>query len=406
LIVVGLMSGTSLDGIDAAVVEVTGDTTDSVQWKILAFRSSPYTEERRSRIRECIEVGNAGLLCALHADLGEWFAQAVLGAVADAGLEMTAVDLIASHGQTVWHIPPGTQSGQRFGLETPRGASLQLGDAATIAQRTGVDVVADFRARDLAVGGHGAPLVPWLDKLLFGLEDRGRCLQNLGGMGNVAWLPPRNSKDAIIAFDTGPGTALIDAAVRQATNGLEAYDVEGAMAAAGKVNESVVSDIMAYSFFRQPPPRSTGRELFSSQLVHILGEEQGLVVGDKKAWCDLVASLTEVTARSIADAYRRWLPTGQVSEVILAGGGSLNRELVQRIRANLDPIPVRSLEALGVDPEAKEALAFALLGWAYRHRIAGNLPEVTGALGPVVLGTMTPGVVGTMGGEGVDCAQA
>lgn len=394
--VLGLMSGTSLDGIDAAVVEVTGGCLEDFQWELLCFQSYAYSRGRRDRIARCIESGTPGTISALHVDLGEWFAEAALEAIDSAGLKASEIDLIASHGQTIWHIPPGEPFEDRFLLETPRGASLQLGDPATIAERTGVDVVADFRARDLAAGGHGAPLVPWLDRLLFRLEDRGRCLQNLGGIGNVTWLPPRSSGAPALAFDTGPGNGLMDIAATIASSGTERFDRDGAMAAAGTVRPEIVDAVLCLPFFEEVPPRSTGRELFSPALVRRLAKDIGIdeETGSGRraeAWSDLLASLCEVTARSVSDAYRRWLPADEITEVVITGGGAQNPHLLERIRVLLDPIPVVTGEVLGVHPDAKEALAFALLGWAHHHGLAGNLPEVTGARRPVIMGSRTPG---------------
>jgi anhydro-N-acetylmuramic acid kinase len=241
----------------------------------------------------------------------------------------------------------------------------------------------------MAAGGHGAPLVPWIDVTLFRRDQGARALQNIGGIGNVTWVPPRSSAEGAFAFDTGPGNALIDAAVELATSGRMTFDRDGRLAAQGTVNEQLVTELLAHPFFSQEPPKSTGRELFGrpfvDRLVAALQPE-----GDRD-WLDLVATLTELTARSIADAYGRWLIPRGLEEVVVTGGGALNPTLLGRIRALLDPLPVHDGTVLGIDPEAKEAIAFAVLAWAHWYGIPANVPAATGAEGPRVLGSFTPG---------------
>jgi len=378
--VVGLMSGTSLDGVDAAVVEFEGADERELRWGVRAFVTVPYTAERRERIHEAIVAGGAAALCRLHADLGEWFAEAALAACEAAALAPEEVDLIGSHGQTVWHEPP--EAGRR-------GATLQLGCAATIAERTGIPVVSDFRVRDVAAGGEGAPLVPWVDRLLFSLPDRRRVLQNIGGMANLTWLPPRGDPSPLLAFDTGPGNALIDAAVTLATGGRETYDRDGEWARRGQVRPDLLAELLSHPFFHRAPPKSTGREVFGRPFVEALVER--IAPTTDRDWADLVATLTALTARSIADAIRRYaLPWG-VDEVVVTGGGARNPALLSMLEGELAPIPVRHGDVLGLDPDAKEAVAFAALAWAHVHGIPANIPEATGAAGPRVLGCFTPG---------------
>jgi anhydro-N-acetylmuramic acid kinase len=378
--IVGLMSGTSLDGVDAALVEVTGEGIDDVQARVVHALTVPYEEAQRAVIHDGILAGTAEALCGLHAELGEWLAGAVVQVCRAADVDLSSVDAVGSHGQTVWHRPP---------VAGRRGATLQLGDAATIAERTGITVISDFRTRDIAAGGHGAPLVPWVDQLLFALPDRARALQNIGGIGNVTRVPPRGSNETVFAFDTGPGNALMDAAVEIATGGRLKYDRGGQLAARGKVDEALLADLLRHPYFAAEPPKSTGREEFGrpfvTRLVELLEPE-----GDQD-WMDLVATLTELTARSIADAYRRWLIPLGLDEVVLTGGGAKNPTLAARIAALLDPLPMVDGEKLGVDPEAKEAVAFAVLAWAHLRGIPANLPSATGAAGPRILGSLTPG---------------
>lgn len=378
--VIGLMSGTSLDGIDAALVEIVGDPEGEVRWRVLSFVTTPYTAEQRQEIYEAIAAGGTAELCRLNARLGRWFADAASGAVAATGLRLEDVDLIGSHGQTIWHQPPA---------DGAPGATLQLGTPAEIAERTGIPVVSDFRARDMAAGGQGAPLVPWADRLFFALPDRRRALQNLGGMGNVTWLPPRGDPAAVLAFDTGPGVALIDASVELATGGQASFDRDGERARRGRADAGLLEELLADPYFREAPPKSTGREHFGRPYVLEVVRRRG--PASEQDWADLVTTLTELTARSVADAYRRWVLPRGVDEVVLTGGGSRNPVLRERIAALLQPVPVLEADVLGIDPDAKEALAFAALAWAHVRGSPGNVPEATGASGPRVLGSFTPG---------------
>jgi anhydro-N-acetylmuramic acid kinase len=381
VLIVGLMSGTSLDGVDAALVEIEGEGVEDVRFRLVHWLTAPFDEARREAIHGAILAGSAERLCGLHADLGEWLAEAATRVCEEAGVPRERVDAVGSHGQTVWHRPP---SGER------RGATLQLGDPATIAERTGIAVVSDFRTRDMAAGGQGAPLVPWVDRLLFSLPDRARALQNIGGIGNVTWVPPRGSAEPSLAFDTGPGNALMDTAVEIATGGRMTFDRDGKLAAQGEVDETLLAELLRHPYFAAEPPKSTGREEFGRPFVERLVAATA-PEGDRD-WLDLVATLTELTARSIADAYRRWIVPRGVEQVVLTGGGARNPTLVRRIRSLLDPLEVAGGEVLGVDPECKEAVAFAVLAWAHLRGIPANVPAATGAAGPRVLGSFTPGV--------------
>jgi anhydro-N-acetylmuramic acid kinase len=382
--VLGLMSGTSLDGIDAAVVELSGPAA-APAWSVPGFVSVPYSRERRALLREATEGGSAALLCRLHAELGEWLAEAARAGWRAAGLEAADIDLIGSHGQTIWHEPPAGQQ---------RGASLQLGCPATLAERTGVPVVSDFRARDVAAGGEGAPLVPWVDRVLFAHPEHARVLQNIGGIGNLTWVPPRGDERALVAFDTGPGNVLLDAAAELASNGAETFDRDGARAARGSVDQALLADLMRHPFLARRPPRSTGRELFGRAMVEDLVRRRP--PAGAAAWDDLLATLTAFTARSIADAVERWTPPA--GEVLVSGGGASNPALMRALADALAPRPVASAGvALGVDPDAKEAVAFAVLAWAFVRGVPGNEPAATGAGARRVLGSFTPGAAGRPG---------
>jgi anhydro-N-acetylmuramic acid kinase len=368
------MSGTSLDGISAAVVRFAEADRDArLETELLAFTSTPYSVAQRDRIHAALTAGTAQEYCRLGFDLGEWLATAAAGVLAEAGVPRAEVRAIGSHGQTIWH--------------EPLHSTWQLGEAAVIAERTGIDVVSDFRVRDVAAGGQGAPLVPIADALLFSGDDW-RALQNIGGIGNVTVVPPHGQLDGVRAFDTGPGVMVIDAITRMLFPEL-AFDEDGALAAAGKPVASVVAELLRHRYFASPPPKSTGRELFGAEYV------RGLVAScrDVDASCtneDIVATATELTAQSIADAYRRFMPE-PVTEVLLSGGGAKNPALVAAIERAIAPTPVRAFADEFFDGEAKEAVAFALLAHLHVTRTPANVPRATGAAGPRILGKLTPG---------------
>lgn len=397
--VVGLMSGTSLDGIDAALLEVgdaelaPGDRFRSLArfpaWELLAFRTRPFGPDERGLLQETLASGGPREMARLHVRLGEWFSSAVLELLEGAGIDPATVTALGSHGQTIWHEPPRPEL---------RGASLQLGCPATLAERTGIGVVSDFRSRDLAAGGHGAPLVPWADRIFFSSPDGPRAIQNLGGMANVTWLPRASDTTPVLAFDTGPGVALLDAAVELATDGKKIFDEEGMLARQGRVSGRVLQGVLAHPFFRQLPPRSTGRELFGSQMVKDIVREMERESGRDlrpgaahDGWPDVLATLTALTASSIGEAYRRWVLPRGLDEVFLMGGGARNPALFEAIARELSPLEVRSGESLGMDVDAREAAAFALLAWAHLQGVPANVPEATGSRGPRVLGSWTPG---------------
>lgn len=369
---IGLMSGTSLDGISAAVVRFTRNETEQIATELLAFVGTEYTAEQRDRLQRALTTGTARDYCRLAFDLGGWLAEAAIAALAEAGVARREVRAIGSHGQTLWHEPPHS--------------TWQVGEAAVVAERMGIDVVSDFRVRDVAAGGQGAPLVPIADALLFAGDDW-RALQNIGGIGNVTIVPPHGVLDGVRAFDTGPGVAVIDAVTRACDATLR-FDVDGRHAAGGTVIDGVVDELLRHPYFASPPPKSTGRELFDNSYVERLMTR----CRERKADCtanDMIATATALTARSIADAYRRFLPE-PVVEVLISGGGAKNPTLVAMIARAIAPIPVHDFSDAYFDGEAKEAVAFALLAFLHVNRQPGNVARATGARGPRILGKLTP----------------
>lgn len=373
------MSGTSLDGIDAVLASISAGAEGGATWEVLHFLTRPYEAGEREALRAAIDGQGAAALARLGVDLAEWHAEAVHALLSAADVEGGSVKAVGFHGQTVSHQPPTDQGG---------GATLQLGDAATLAERVGIDVVHDFRSRDVAAGGHGAPLVAWPDAQLFAHPHRRRVLQNLGGMANVTWLPALGEAEAPMAFDTGPGVALIDRASFLATGGALNFDDGGRLAAAGVVNQGVVDRLLELPFFSQEPPRSTGRELFGDALVDELAKD--LPRGRPEAWTDLIATLVAFTASGVAQAYRRWVIPRGIDEAFLVGGGALNPALVQALGEALPEIDLQSSEALGLDPNAREALCFAALAWGFLEGRPTNVHSATGAVGSRRLGSFTP----------------
>ncbi len=375
MIIIGLISGTSADGIDAAVVEING-TPPALDWRLLAFVEHAYPPDLCARLFTAFDPAHSTVdkLCALNFALGHAFADAALAAIEAANLTPDHVDLVGSHGQTVWHIPDG-----------PDASTLQLGEAAIIAERTGITTISNFRTRDMAAGGQGAPLVPFLDRLLLTHPTLTRAAQNLGGIGNVTFLPPTSSDEAPFAFDTGPSNVLINAALSRLTDGAQTFDRDGALAAQGQPHDKFVERWLDDPYFQQPPPKTTGREYFGSVYERRLAAE-----ATHLSRADYVATLTAFTAQSIARAYRDFLPRTP-DEIIASGGGTRNPTLLCHLREALHPAVVRTSDEVGLESAAKEAIAFALFAHETWHGRPSNLPLATGASRAVVLGNITPG---------------
>lgn len=371
-LIVGLMSGTSLDGVTAAVVRFT-DKDGRVAAELAGFTQHPYTREQHDRLAKALVEGTPADYCRLGFDLGEWLAAAAVAAIAEAGVSRKEIAAIASHGQSIWHEPGHS--------------TWQLGESAVIAERLGVPVVSDFRVRDVAAGGQGAPLVPIADAMIFSSPESWRALQNLGGIGNVTVVPPNGDLSGVRAFDTGPGAGVIDKVTRALRPDLR-FDVNGKLAAAGKPVTAVVTSLLTHPYFAASPPKSTGPELFSPTYV----DELIRMCRSEREGCtneDIIATAVELTARSIADAYRRFIAE-PISEAVISGGGAKNPALVKAISDALAPLPVRSFDDLFFDGEAKEAVAFALLGYLHLKGRPGNVSSATGARGPRILGKLTP----------------
>ena len=366
---VGLMSGTSLDGVSTALVRL-GDAPASAS--LVAFRQETYSATERGQIIDAIARGSAKDLAILNVALGERFSGAVLHLLAEAKTAPRDIGFVASHGQTIWHEPGR--------------ATLQIGDPAIIAERVGVRVVSDFRARDVAAGGQGAPLVPLADVMLFGDDAAGRLLLNIGGMANVTWVPRRGVTAGALAFDTGPGVAVIDAVTRT-LDGEAAYDQDGERARRGRPVSKVLEALLADDYFRLRPPKSTGRERFGLAFAERLIAEVRKTGGSDN---DAVATATALTAESIARAITEWTPAGPDADLVISGGGARNPTLVEWLAARVMPRRVVPFDSLFFDGEAKEAVAFAYLGLLTLAGKPGNLPGATGARGPRVLGRITP----------------
>lgn len=374
--VVGLISGTSVDGIDAALVEVSG-TTHDLQVELLAAATYPYPDSLRDTILAVCAGTPLSMaeLAALDDAIAAQFAQAAIEIQAN----HAPADLIGSHGQTVFHRPPTTSHAAHLGVGM--GYSLQLGRGTVIAQITGIPTISNFRAADIAAGGQGAPLVPAIDACLLRHATLDRCVQNIGGIGNVAYLPADQSAQ-FLGWDTGPGNVLIDLAVQRFSEGTKSFDADGAWASQGQPCQPLIDRWLQQDFFHQAPPKSTGRELFGPDYL-----EQCLADAEEYslAPADILATLTELTAVSIAQSYRSFLPK-LPDQVILCGGGSRNLYLRQRLQVNLESIPVYTSDELGLSADYKEAIAFAVLAYWRYQEIPGNLPEVTGARQAVLLG--------------------
>jgi len=371
--IIGLSSGTSCDGIDAVLVRLKG-TGPEMAMRLLASNTFPYDEDFRLALLS--EHKTDREICQLNFQLGELLAQAALEMIKIAKEQNIEVDFISSHGHTIAHLAPPTFS--KIGI-------LQIGEPAVIAERTGLPVVSDFRARDMAAGGQGAPLMPYADWILFRRSNRTILCINIGGISNMAVIDPDFQK--IFAFDTGPGNMAIDATVRLLTRGAENMDRDGRMARHGKVIDEFLEYLLDHPFFVKVPPKTASREDF--------GEENYLrdALASRKEYPieDLVATVTTMVVRTIVDAYERFVkPQYTIDHIIIGGGGAKNRTIHKWLSKSLAPIPVFTSDQYGIPNSSREALSFAILGNETICGTPANIPQVTGASRPVVLGKITP----------------
>jgi anhydro-N-acetylmuramic acid kinase len=373
------MSGTSGDGVDAALVEIHGGGDDLTVAPI-AFRTVPYSRPLRNRLLSAAVDGHVSEICVLNAVLGEWFARAALAVIKTAGYDAAEIDLIGSHGHTIHHLP---RPSRKAGIPTVR-STLQIGEPSVIAERTGITTIADFRPRDIAAGGQGAPLTPYAHYALFRDPKRSRLVVNLGGIGNVTYLPAGKARDAVQAFDTGPGNMVLDGLARHFSAGRASMDRNGRLAATGHVDRRLLRRLLAHPFLRKRPPKSTGREEFGSALIAKI-----LAASPRRPANDILRTCSLFTAMAVGAA-SRWL-SGPIDDVVVGGGGARNPTLMADMAAVFEPVPVRTFEEIGWDSKAFEAIAFALLAYQTAHGRPANVPAATGARTAAVLGKIIPG---------------
>ncbi|MCA9510303.1 MAG: anhydro-N-acetylmuramic acid kinase, partial [Myxococcales bacterium] len=382
VLVIGLMSGTSADAVDAALVEWPDDAS-ARPFRLLACVEAPLGDELQGRVHAlaaCELAPREALreLARLDVELAVRFADAARAVARAASVDLARVDAIASHGQTVAHHPE-------------HASSLQIGNPSVIAERTGCTVVADFRSRDLAAGGEGAPLAPFFHLAALGERGEARVALNLGGIANVTWLPPSLDPDEVVAFDVGPANALLDAAVQCATGGAERMDAGGRRAARGRVDDALLARLLDDEFLRRRPPKSTGRERYGRAEAQALVAEVGTARLD-----DLLATLLAFTVESVARACAELLP-GRPARLLVGGGGAKNPRMLERLAAAMPACAVEPFEAAGVPADAAEAMAFSLLGRNALLGVPNHLPRTTGARRAAVLGVLVPGGAGRIG---------
>lgn len=380
-LVVGLMSGTSLDGVDAALVQITG-AGERTQIQLKHFLSLPFEASVQSELLRAASGAavSTQVLSHLNFLLGRLYVEAVLTLCREAEADIGTVDLIGCHGQTVFH-----QSQPALFCGRMVASTLQIGEASILAEVTGVTTICDFRPRDMAAGGKGAPLIPYVDYLLFRDGQLGRALLNIGGIANVTCLPAEALVQQVTAFDTGPGNMVMDALVRHFTGGQKTYDQDGLIASRGKIIPALLEKLLTGPYFQAPPPKTAGREQFGEAFVAEFLRESA-------RFEDLVCTAAELTVQSVAQGVSRFLlPHTRIDQLIVSGGGARNGFLMERLQAVLAPAQVLRSEALGVPSAAKEAIGFAILANETFHLHSGNVPSATGARHPVVLGKVIYG---------------
>lgn len=383
---IGLISGTSADGVDAALVELHGEGV-TTQVHVVAHATYPYTADLRAQILAASypESSHVDLICHLNVALGQCFADAAIALADTTGMPLNQVDLIGSHGQTIYHIPVASTTPQRHA------STLQIGEPCVIAERTGITTVADFRPRDMAAGGLGAPLSPYGHYVLFADAHRAKLVQNIGGIANVTVLTSADIARTA-AFDTGPGNMLIDEAVRHFTGGQQHYDRDGQMASRGRVHEALLAALLAHPFIAQAPPKATGREAFGTPFFQTILEHARVLHLTPE---DVVRTCTAYTVEAIVHNYEQFIfPHARIAEVIVCGGGAQNPVMMQLLRDRLPACAVTTPETYGYPNAALEAILFAVLAHQTLCGYATNIPATTGARRPVILGKIIPGARG------------
>lgn len=375
---IGLMSGTSLDGVDVALVDIDGFGLNT-KVKLLDFLMLPFLPELKARIKQACdrEASNVALICSLNVELGEAFLAGCQKILLKNNISASQLDFVASHGQTIWHQP--------YADDTHRSSTLQIGEGSCIAYALNVPVIENFRVMDMAAGGLGAPLVPYSEYLLYRRTTQLVLLQNIGGIGNVTVIPANARIGDVSAFDTGPGNMMIDEACSELFG--EPFDDGGQLAAQGKIISELADELRAHPYLALQPPKTTGREMFGKFFVQDI-----LARYEDSEPHDILFTLTDFTAFTIADSYRRFIFKGEkvAAQIILGGGGAYNRTLITMLQRYLPSCEVVTQEQLGLSSAAKEAIAFAILGNETLHQQASNVPSATGAKEAVVLGKIIP----------------
>lgn len=378
---IGLMSGTSLDGVDAALVEIEGSGVDA-NVALKHAVSVAYKRDVRELLLDICDVRKATVerICQLDAYVAIHFAHVVETLLDEAAVRREDVSFISSHGQTIYHIPERTGD-----APWDISATLQIGDISYLSELTGLPVVGDFRPADMAAGGQGAPLVSYVDYILFTHQENNRVAQNIGGIGNVTFLRARGGEEDVISFDTGPGNMVVDAMIRKITHGKESFDQDGSFAKTGTVDRVLLEELMEHPYVTTSYPKTTGREDFGEHFVEKVwakSKKMGI------SHADLVATVTDFTAKTIAESYRSIEEREQVQldEAIISGGGAYNSYLLERIQAYAPHIHVMISTEIGIHADQKEAIAFVMLGKASILGQHNTLPSATGATRPVIMG--------------------
>ncbi|HDO20963.1 MAG TPA: anhydro-N-acetylmuramic acid kinase [Candidatus Bathyarchaeota archaeon] len=380
----GLMSGTSADGISMIIVKLKGNWTET-KFKIIHYRTKKYPEKIRKEIFKIFqpETGKVDNICMMNFVLGEIFAEAALETIDEAGLKRTEIDFIASHGQTIHHMPKMKKIYTYMARST-----LQIGEPSIIAERTGILTIADFRPRDIAAGGEGAPISAYADYILFRSKTKSRAVQNIGGIANVTYIPRNSKPEGIIAFDTGPGNMMIDGIIEYLTRGKMTFDENGKIAARGKVNCKLLEYLMEHPYLKRKPPKTTGRREFGRKyIIKVVKRAEKMNLNLE----DILATITKYTAKTIAESYRRYLPEIP-DETIIGGGGSHNKTLMKMLEEEIgDETRIFRHEDFGIPAQAKEPLILTILANEAIHGHFNNIPSATGAKRKVLMGKIIPG---------------